>query len=227
MNPGSSETFTLGYISKAGLDVTELMDEFKAVYRRNGRYDLKSQVPYLSRLAEIYMKRSEASSLKWVELLKVRSLMNHLGWLIVYFYDFQINSDSFFTELTPILIQAHALYNSCYARDGDQCWQREAFAVQQLYWDATIQLSYSEQMHVTERLKVALGRVRDRVKSDLREVESLVKLFNFDPEDIRTEQNNQLTDKWISKVKCLSSTCNKDMIHFTSTVIKEAMKICG
>ena len=49
----------------------ELINEFQAVYKQKGRYDLKSQVPYLSRLAEIYVKRSETSSLKWVELLRV------------------------------------------------------------------------------------------------------------------------------------------------------------
>ena len=63
----------LGYISKAGLDVNDLMEKFKAAYKQNGRYNLMSQVPYLSRLAEIYVKRSKTSSLKWVELLKVQS----------------------------------------------------------------------------------------------------------------------------------------------------------
>ena len=61
----------------------ELIDEFKAVYKQNGRYDIKSQVPYLSRLAEIYVKRSETSSLKWVELLKVQSPINKLFPLAV------------------------------------------------------------------------------------------------------------------------------------------------
>ena len=62
-----------GSISNTGWeeDVIELIDEFQAVYKQRGRYDLKSQVPYLSRLAETYVRRSETSSLKWVELLKV------------------------------------------------------------------------------------------------------------------------------------------------------------
>lgn len=53
-----------------------MINKFKAAYEQNGRHDLKSQVPYLSRLAEIYVKRSATSSVKWVELLKVRSLTN-------------------------------------------------------------------------------------------------------------------------------------------------------
>ena len=56
--------------SEEGL--SEMMSEFKKSYKENGRYDLKSQVPYLSRLADIYVSRSESSSLKWGGLLKVQ-----------------------------------------------------------------------------------------------------------------------------------------------------------
>ena len=66
------------FITDPQEDVEQLIDEFKAVYKRNGRYDIKSQVPYLSRLARVYEKRSETSSQKWVELMKVRRLMNHI-----------------------------------------------------------------------------------------------------------------------------------------------------
>lgn len=54
-------------------DVRELVAEFKASYREKGKDDLKSQVPFLSRLADVYVKRAETSSMKWVELLKVSS----------------------------------------------------------------------------------------------------------------------------------------------------------
>ena len=165
-----------GYISNAGIEesVKELIDEFKAVYKQNGRYNLLSQVPYLSRLAEIYVKRSKTSSLKWVELLKVRIAMNHIMLFNCYFYNFYIHLDDFLTELSSIPPQAHALYNSCYARDGDPRWQREAFAVQRLYWGESVQLSYSDKGDVMESLKKVLGRVRERVKSGLTDIGPLV-----------------------------------------------------
>ena len=138
--------------------MNKLIEEFKAVYKQNGRYTLMSQVRYLPRLAEIYLKRSKTLSLKWVELLKVR---NHIILLNCYFYDFYIQSESFLTELSSTPLQAHALYNSCYTRNRDQQWQREAFTVQQLYWGESIQLSYSDQGDMTESLKMVLGRVRE------------------------------------------------------------------
>ena len=49
----------------------DLVREFKAIYHSKGAEDLKSQVPFLSALADIYVKRAETSSMKWMELLKV------------------------------------------------------------------------------------------------------------------------------------------------------------
>ena len=60
-----------------------LIRDFKKSYKENGRHDLKSQVLYLSRLANIYVSRSESSSLKWVELLKVRNLILNRGSCIL------------------------------------------------------------------------------------------------------------------------------------------------
>ena len=77
---------------------------------------------------------------------------------------------------------------------------------------------------MTDMLKAALGRVRKKVKSGLTEIEPLISRFNCDPEVIRSETYNQLTDPWITKVK---SACNKDMIEFTSAVIEEVVKIYG
>ena len=134
---------------------------------------------------------------------------------------------NFEINLTSICPQAHSLYSSCYARDEDLRWKREAFAVQRLYWGEGTHLSYSEQCDVTGRLKMALGSVRHRVKLGLSLIEPQVEQLNFEPEDIRSEKYNQFTNRWITDIKCLSSTCNRDMIDFTSTVIEEAVKICG
>ena len=49
----------------------DLVKDFKAVYHNQGAEDLESQVPFLSGIADIYVKRAETSSMKWVELLKV------------------------------------------------------------------------------------------------------------------------------------------------------------
>ena len=49
----------------------DLVRNFKAVYHEKGAEDFESQVPFLSALADIYVKRAETSSMKWVELLKV------------------------------------------------------------------------------------------------------------------------------------------------------------
>ena len=49
----------------------DLVRDFKTVYREKGAEDLESQVPFLSALGDIYVKRAETSSIKLVELLKV------------------------------------------------------------------------------------------------------------------------------------------------------------
>lgn len=54
-------------------DAAELIKEFKSVYRVKGKNDLLSQVPFLSKLAKIYVKRSRTSSLRWLDLVKVNA----------------------------------------------------------------------------------------------------------------------------------------------------------
>ena len=49
----------------------ELISEFKVVYENNGKDDLVSQVPYLSRLAEHYEATAALDGNDWVNLLKV------------------------------------------------------------------------------------------------------------------------------------------------------------
>ena len=99
--------------------------------------------------------------------------------------------------------------------------------MQRLYWGDGIHLSYLEQCDVTGRLKMALGGIRHRVKLGLSQIQPQVEQLNFEPEDVRSEKYNRFTNRWINDIKCQTSTCNKDMIDFTSTVIEEAAKICG
>ena len=53
----------------------KLIAEFKAVYKKNGKNDLASQVPYLSRLAEHYEATATVNKNDWVSLLKVCNVM--------------------------------------------------------------------------------------------------------------------------------------------------------
>ena len=48
----------------------EFLEEFKRSYHQNGKFDLESQVPYLSQLAEHYKKKYEAER-NWRDCLKV------------------------------------------------------------------------------------------------------------------------------------------------------------
>ena len=94
----------------------KLINDFQAVYKEKGRYDLKSQVPYLSRLAQIYVRRSETSSLKWVELLKVCNsvivvaieIIDEGNMFSCYFCGFRMHSAHFEINLTSIPPQAHS-----------------------------------------------------------------------------------------------------------------------
>ena len=53
-------------------DARKLVTDFKAIYKGIGSDDFKkAEVEFLSKLADIYVKRAEASSTKWVELVKV------------------------------------------------------------------------------------------------------------------------------------------------------------
>ena len=49
--------------------IEDVIKEFKEVYRDKGKYDLKSQVPYLARLAQHYVQEVQSSDRPWVELL--------------------------------------------------------------------------------------------------------------------------------------------------------------
>ena len=55
--------------------------EFKTVYEKNGKSDLISQVPYLSRLAEHYEAAASLNGNDWVNLLKVCHLSDFLDVL--------------------------------------------------------------------------------------------------------------------------------------------------
>ena len=61
----------------AGLDAdkkNELIKNFQLKYNRNGLYDLTSQVPFLSRLAEHYENLGISSGNDWVHLIKVTGI---------------------------------------------------------------------------------------------------------------------------------------------------------
>ena len=59
-------------IVEASSDTDKLIEEFKRDYYRNGKYDLKSQVPYLEELADRYLQKYIASQRQdWTDCLKV------------------------------------------------------------------------------------------------------------------------------------------------------------
>ena len=48
----------------------DFIQEFKKSYYQNGKYDITSQVPYLSKLADSYKQKYEADG-DWKDCLKV------------------------------------------------------------------------------------------------------------------------------------------------------------
>ena len=50
--------------------IDDLIQKFKRTYNRNGKYDLTSQVPYLSKLADHYKQKYEEYG-DWTDCLKV------------------------------------------------------------------------------------------------------------------------------------------------------------
>ena len=56
----------------AGAPQKDFIDDFKAVYKEKGKFDLKAQIPYLSKLADRYKRRGKKGPKKrWSDLLKV------------------------------------------------------------------------------------------------------------------------------------------------------------
>ena len=56
----------------AGAKQNDFIDEFKAVYKEKGKFDLKAQIPYLSKLGDRYKRRGKKGPKKrWSDLLKV------------------------------------------------------------------------------------------------------------------------------------------------------------
>ena len=66
----SSNTCLLKLISGAQESIDDIIRKFKRTYHRNGKYDLTSQVPYLSKLADHYKQKYEKSG-DWTDCLKV------------------------------------------------------------------------------------------------------------------------------------------------------------
>ena len=56
----------------AGAKQNDFIDEFKAVYKEKGKFDLKAQIPYLSKLGDRYKRKGKKCPKKrWSDLLKV------------------------------------------------------------------------------------------------------------------------------------------------------------
>ena len=69
----------------------EFIDEFKAVYKDKGKFDLKAQIPYLSKLGDRYKRKGKKDPKKrWSDLLKVNIhslLEDYRNGLTSYFSD--------------------------------------------------------------------------------------------------------------------------------------------
>ena len=66
----------------AGALQKDFIDEFKAVYKEKGKFDLKAQIPYLSKLGDRYKSKGKKGPKKrWSDLLKVNrhSLLEYQG----------------------------------------------------------------------------------------------------------------------------------------------------
>ena len=56
----------------AGAKQKDFIDEFKAIYREKGKFNLKAQIPYLSKLGDRYKRIGKKDPKKhWTDLLKV------------------------------------------------------------------------------------------------------------------------------------------------------------
>ena len=66
----------------AGAKQNDIIDGFKAVYKEKGKFDLKAQIPYLSKLGDRYKRKGKKGAKKrWSDLLKVniQSLLADYG----------------------------------------------------------------------------------------------------------------------------------------------------
>ena len=213
--------------SAAGLDADEkdeLIRQFKLAYDHNGLHDLKSQVPFLSRLAEHYESLGVSSENDWVHLIKVigiatRGVMSYDSIAI------RIGNRMFghlciiirHTACTTRALQGY--YNSY--------WKRRAYEVQTHYWDDNISFSYEESVKVTDALKEKLQGIRDSVGNELGELSPLIDRFDCEMEALRSESNKQTTVEFISKIQSLSHSCNKNVVKFTAEIMEKGTAICG
>ena len=89
-------------------------------------------------------------------------------------------------------------------------------------------MSDTDQCDVMVRLKLRLSEIRETIESGLTDLQPMIGQFNsLVAEDIRSENNPELAASWIERVQTLSTSCNKEMVDFTSSVLQEAINICG
>lgn len=74
------------------MDVENLISEFKDVYNKEGKDNLEVQVPFLCRLADVYLERGRLDPRSnWTSILKVGTIsitLSHIVMLIAIIYAF-------------------------------------------------------------------------------------------------------------------------------------------
>lgn len=126
-----------------------------------------------------------------------------------------------------VKLQAHSLYNSCYARDGDPAWRGYAYELQCQYWSDQVTLSFDEQMALTSRIKRELDSIRQTLALELSEIEALVNQFHYDYKDIRSTETQELTSSFIDHMTSASSKCSSLMTKLAQGIVQKAVELCG
>ena len=113
-------------------------------------------------------------------------------------------------------MQAHALYNSDFARmPADEQWVEKAFELQKLYWGDNSATDLEAQKTLTNKLKIKLGSIRDKYRKEIQHAERLVAQFDGKHANSTTQtEYHKLTMK-------VSLGCPEDMRNFARLVLEE------
>ena len=110
--------------------------------------------------------------------------------------------------------QAHTLYNAVFVRKpNEENWSEKAFQLQQMYWSgednsATSTFSYGEQKQLTLELKTQLQSIRDRFRTETKQVDTLVCQFREE------EINDHIREEFYERMEGISLKCSGEMRKF-------------
>ena len=123
-----------------------------------------------------------------------------------------------------LLLQAHALYNSAFARRPDKdLWSQKSFEMQQKYLGPRCRITYKQQREMTDCLKARLKTIREVCRAERKVAEEIEMKYGDNTTDDTLDDS--LNSDFYYCMKHISLHCTEMMADFAGNIIEESVSI--